>query len=103
MTVISANSEQQERGRGADKKSKVIVSVQLTPDNNPVFAAMNVVPHVDGDNIKKLQKIMSRKVLRSGRTDGLHTTLSKNKDFITKRSLSVILKKHQNYYRGFTQ
>ncbi len=41
------------RGRGADKKSKVIVSVQLNKDENPVFAAMNVVPHVDGENIKK--------------------------------------------------
>ena len=27
-------------GRGADKKSKVIVSVQLTPDNNPVLNSL---------------------------------------------------------------
>jgi transposase-like protein len=40
------------RGRGADKKSKVIVSVQLNDDENPIFAAMKVVPKVDGDNIK---------------------------------------------------
>ena len=42
------------RGRGADKKSKVIVSVQLNEDNNPVFADMKVVPHVDSKNIKKI-------------------------------------------------
>ena len=57
------------RGRGADKKSKVIVSVQLTPDNNPLFAAMNVVPHVDGDNIKKTAKNNVKKGSKI-RTDG---------------------------------
>ena len=40
------------RGRGADKKSKVIVSVQLNGEHNPVFATMNVVPKVDSENIK---------------------------------------------------
>lgn len=41
------------RGRGSDKKSKVIVCTQVNKLNKPVFASMTVVPNVDSENIKK--------------------------------------------------
>jgi len=41
------------RGRGAEQKSKVLVSVQVNDNNKPIFANMSVVPSVDGENISK--------------------------------------------------
>lgn len=45
------------RGRGANKKAKVIVSVKLdVKEENPIFAAMNVVPRIDKPNIAATAK-----------------------------------------------
>ena len=41
------------RGRGAAKKSKVVVSVQVNEGDKPIFAKMNVVYAVDRENITK--------------------------------------------------
>ena len=41
------------RGRGAAKKSKVVVSVQVNEGDKPIFAKMNVVHAVDRENITK--------------------------------------------------
>lgn len=42
------------RGRGAENKAKVIVSVQVNEWKNPVFANMTVVPHVDKQNVAQV-------------------------------------------------
>lgn len=45
------------RGRGADKKAKVIISVTLDDkEEKPIFASMNVVPKVDREQIAKTTK-----------------------------------------------
>jgi len=57
------------RGRGAAKKSKVIVSVQLNKYDKPVFARMNVVPAVSEKNVAQT----ANQVIRTGsivNTDG---------------------------------
>ena len=41
------------RGRGSDKKSKVIVCTQINEKNKPVSASMIVVEKVDSENIKQ--------------------------------------------------
>jgi transposase-like protein len=43
------------RGRGAEKKSKVIVSVKVSSDNEkPIFASMSVVSKIDKVNISQV-------------------------------------------------
>ena len=42
------------RGRGSENKARVIVSVKLDEWQNPLFANMRVVPHVDKENIAQL-------------------------------------------------
>lgn len=57
------------RGRGAEKKAKVIVSVKVDEREKPVFANMSVVPQVDKESIAKVaqDKIQSGSTVK---TDG---------------------------------
>lgn len=57
------------RGRGADDKAKVIVSVKVDQWEKPLFANMSVVPHIDKENISKVvqDKIQSGSTVK---TDG---------------------------------
>jgi transposase-like protein len=42
------------RGRGAEKKVKIIVSVKVNQWERPVYAQMTVIPSLDKDNISKM-------------------------------------------------
>ncbi len=42
------------RGRGAENKAKVLVSVKVNEWNDPVFANMTVVPKIDSSNISQV-------------------------------------------------
>lgn len=44
------------RGRGAEKKAKVIVSVKVNQWEHPVYAQMMVVPSLDKDNVERMAK-----------------------------------------------
>ncbi|NIV10084.1 MAG: IS1595 family transposase [Aliifodinibius sp.] len=58
------------RGRGADKKAKVIISVQLNEtEEKPIFASMTVVERIDKENITNTaeKKINSGSIVK---TDG---------------------------------
>jgi transposase-like protein len=42
------------RGRGAEGKSKVVVSVKVNENDKPVFASMSIVAKIDKDNISQV-------------------------------------------------
>ena len=67
------------RGRGAEQKSKVVVSVKVNDNNKPVFASMSVVSKIDKVNISQVaqDKIESGSKVK---TDGwrAYNTLEKH-------------------------
>jgi hypothetical protein len=67
------------RGRGADKKATVIVSAQVTSDNNPRYASMTVVDNLKEESVKEATEINIEKGSRI-KTDGYSSlkTLDKN-------------------------
>lgn len=44
------------RGRGADKKSTVVVSAQTNEFKKPVFASMTVVPKINSENVSSVSE-----------------------------------------------
>lgn len=70
-SVFGAKNVKGKRGRGAAKKTNVIVSVQVTPENRPIFACMDVVERLDSEHVKKTIE----KQIQQGtevKTDGLN-------------------------------
>lgn len=73
------------RGRGADKKSSVVVSVQVNAQNKPGYAGMQVVPTV---NHKQIGRVLDSKVSTTAtiKTDGLP-------------AYSIVEKEHREHQR----
>lgn len=75
------------RGRGAEKKAKVVVSVQVNEKDKPVFATMDVVPKVDKSNIAKVaeKQIEANSTIK---TDGWRSyNVLKEQDFTHLKSV----------------
>lgn len=52
-TTFGAKNVAGKRGRGAGKKTNVVVSVKLTEDNHPVFTDMTIVDNLQKETVKK--------------------------------------------------
>ena len=55
-TVFGAKNVSGKRGRGADKKTNVIISVKVSKNDKPVFANMTVIENLEKETVKDAVK-----------------------------------------------
>jgi len=87
-TVFGAKNVTGKRGRGADKKTNVIVSVKVNEHDKPVFTEMTVVPNLEKVTV---QETLSNQIKPNQRvtTDG-HKSYSAVKELGHEHEIKII-------------